>query len=382
MNEDLGPKRVAVVTGTRAEFGLLVPVMRAIGAHPDLELLVIACGAHLLGPAETINEVRAAFTVHATIPMQRANETGRLCDALALGRGVIGMTETWAALDPQWVVVLGDRIEALAAAASASVAGLPVAHIHGGDRAEGVADEAMRHAITKLAHLHLAATEQSSERIRRMGEPEDSVYVVGSPAIDGLADVAAMDDAAHAALGSPNTLVLFHPIGRGDAAEQRVCENLLGALAGRRALALHPNFDPGRGGVMLALKEAEARGEIQLAEHLARPALLSLLKRLARDGGVIVGNSSGALIEGAGLGCRAVDVGARQSGREAAGNVVRCGESREAISEGLRAALGLSLADASHPFGDGCAGQRIAELLAASDDVREAPAMVRKHCVF
>ncbi|MBY0260816.1 MAG: UDP-N-acetylglucosamine 2-epimerase, partial [Phycisphaerales bacterium] len=138
--------RVAVVTGTRAEFGLLRPVMDAIKARKDLQLLVVAGGAHLLAPARTIREVESAYTVAATVPMQRPGQTGRAADAAALGRGVSGFAKAFADLKPDWVVVLGDRIEALAAGSAASVAGIAVCHIHGGDRAEGIADEAMRHA--------------------------------------------------------------------------------------------------------------------------------------------------------------------------------------------------------------------------------------------
>src|SRR5881394_2962134 len=176
-----GSRTVAVVTGSRAEFGLLRPVMKAIAGHPALNLRVIVTGSHLLSPAETINDVKADFAIDATVAMQsivngQASEppSGRLSDSASLGRGISGLAEVFSRLSPDVVVVLGDRIEAFAAAAAASVGGIRVAHIHGGDRAEGIADEAMRHAITKLAHLHLAATELSARRIVLMGEKPDA----------------------------------------------------------------------------------------------------------------------------------------------------------------------------------------------------------------
>jgi len=271
--------RIAVVTGSRAEFGLLTPVMRAIEAHAGLELRVIVAGAHLLAPAHTRREVAAAFRVDAEVEMQRPGETGRIADALALGRGVEGFARALAEIDPDWTVVLGDRIEPMAAACAASVGGFPLAHLHGGDRAEGVADEAMRHAISKLAHLHFPATEQSRERLVRMGEDPQRVHVVGSPAMDGLADVAVMSDAEAAELGDPDTVFLMHPVGASAETEFANASRALEALRGRRVLALAPNHDPGREGIVRAIEESGVRIEA----HLARERFVGLLKRSGRE---------------------------------------------------------------------------------------------------
>ncbi len=239
-------RRIAVATGSRAEFGLLSPVMRAIDDHPDLDLRVLVAGAHLLPPELTVREVAAAFDVAARIPMQEPGTTSRGCDAEALGRGVSGFA-AWLQEHPvEVVVVLGDRIEAFAAAAAASVAGVRVAHLHGGDRAPGIADEAIRHAITGLAHIHLPATEQSAGRIVAMGELPARVHVVGSPALDGLTGIAPLADKAYDALGAPEIVVLQHPLGRSPAREQAVAACVLDACrrAGR-VLAMHPTTTPG-----------------------------------------------------------------------------------------------------------------------------------------
>ncbi|MBC7773036.1 MAG: UDP-N-acetylglucosamine 2-epimerase, partial [Pyrinomonadaceae bacterium] len=206
MSHPASKLRIAVVTGSRAEFGLLAPVMRAIRGHPMLELLTVAAGSHYMPPAFTHRDVEAEFVVDASVPMQDADDArtgagggnggrGRAADALSLGRGVCGFAAAFDRLMPAWVVVLGDRIEAFAAASAAAIAGIRVAHIHGGDRAEGIADESMRHAITKLAHLHFTATAESALRVLRMGEPSETIHVVGSPAIDGIGDIAPMSDA-------------------------------------------------------------------------------------------------------------------------------------------------------------------------------------------
>jgi UDP-hydrolysing UDP-N-acetyl-D-glucosamine 2-epimerase len=286
-------------------------------------------------------------------------------------------------LRPDWVVVLGDRIEAFAAASAASISGIAVAHIHGGDRAEGIADEAMRHAITKLAHLHLAATEQSAERIRRMGERPEHVLTVGSPAIDDLAAIAPMDDAAYGALGRPRTVFLMHPVGRTDEQEEHAAATLLAGLVGSAApvLALHPNHDPGRAGILRALESAPRDG-LRVEKHLPRAAFIALLKRLADEPtGLLVGNSSAALIEAAAIRLPAIDIGRRQSGRERPSNIVHIdAETAEALAAALRAAQSLDRRRVTHPYGDGHAGERIAAALSRIDPL--SPSLLRKLCVY
>ncbi len=374
-----GPRRCAVVTGTRAEFGLLRPVMHAIAARDDLELLVIAAGSHLVSPALTFRDVKAEFDITDSVPMQTAGRVGRWADVESLSKGVARFGRSFEGHKPDWVVVLGDRIEALAAATAASVGGVALAHIHGGDRAEGVADEAMRHAITKLAHLHLPATETSAERIIRMGERPEDVRVVGSPAIDGLTGVEPIGDDRWRELGEPEVVVLFHPVGRPDEAEEHAASLVLDALGDARVLALHPNLDPGRGGIMRALLAAGPA--VSLVEHMPRDQFVGLLKRLGRSGGAMVGNSSAGLIEAAALGCPSVDVGQRQAGRERAdGATWWAGEDAAAVREALAHARAAAPFEGPHPFGLGDAGPRVAEALATQDPHDER--RLRKRCVF
>lgn len=371
----LGKRRVAVVTGSRAEFGLLRPVMHAVHKHPELELCVIAAGSHLVQPSLTFRDVKAEFAIADSVPMQIAGRTGRAEDADAVGKGVSRFVRSFTTLAPDWVVVLGDRIEAFAAAAAASIGGWALAHLHGGDRAEGIADEAMRHAITKLAHLHLAASPQSADRILRMGERPESVRVIGSPAIDDLASIPAMSDEKAAEFGDPDTLLLLHPVGRSDEMEEAAASEAIAALNGRRVLALHPNFDPGRAGVLRAI----AASGVRTVEHLPRPLFVGLLKRLAPRG-VMVGNSSSGLIESAALGVRVVDIGPRQNGRERAGNVVHSAEGASAIRSATDAALALAPDPRSHPFGSGSAGVLAAAALAEFDP--RDPRLLRKRCAY
>lgn len=381
-------RHVCVVTGSRAEFGLLRPVMHAVARHPALSLSVVAAGSHLVLPSPTFREVKAEFGAYLAegVPMQVAGRTTRRDDAEALGAGVSRFARVFDRLGPDWVAVLGDRIEAFAAAAAASVGGWMLAHIHGGDRAEGIADEAMRHAISKLAHLHFAATRESGERLVKMGEQPPRVHVVGSPAIDDLAAIPAMDPDEFEGLGAPSVVVLMHPVGRDDTTEEAEMTGLLAGLAGERTLVLPPNLDSGRGGIVRAIKacipahpEAQHRAGAFIGAHMARPAFVGLLKTLAARGGVMVGNSSAGLIEAAALKLPVVNLGARQHGRERAGNVVDVGTPDSgAVRAGVRVARGIDRSAITHPYGEGRAGERIAEALARA----EPTGLRRKVCSY
>jgi UDP-N-acetylglucosamine 2-epimerase len=423
-------RRVLVITGSRAEFGLLRPVMAAIDKHPKLELRVCVAGEHLLGPAWTWKEVDKEFRIDARVPMQRAGDSGRIDHAAACGRGMAGFAAAYKKIVPDWVVVLGDRIEAFAAASAASIAGIPVCHIHGGDRAEGIADEAMRHAITKLSHLHCAATKLSAQRIRQMGENPEHVHVTGSPAIDGLDRIKPMSDLDAKELGDPRVLLLLHPAGAMPGARVRVdaqglrarwgidlppsmpfksdtdgesrfamftymaacclpdepplgaCQNV-GTTAcggsGPRGVFLEPNSDPGREQILERWRRVSSYCGWPIVGHLKRERFIALLKRMAaKRRGLLVGNSSAGLIECAALGVPVLNVGPRQAGRERDRNVVDADPlDTIGVPRLIRRAdrLAAKLAKSTR-FGDGRAGARIAALLASTDP--HDPSLVRK----
>ncbi|MCH7601612.1 MAG: UDP-N-acetylglucosamine 2-epimerase (hydrolyzing) [Planctomycetes bacterium] len=349
---------IVVVTGSQSEFGLLKPVMQAIDRHPRLELRVVVTGTHLLGPALTVKEVELEFDVHARISMQQSGESARCDNASALGRGICGFADYYSHNTPDVVLVLGDRIEAFAATAAATVAGIRVAHMHGGDRAEGIADEALRHAITKLAHIHLPATGISTERIICMGELPLRVHLVGSPAIDGLADIPPLPIYQYKEYGSPQIVFLLHPLGLDQDEEWANAESLLRLCQSRGSvLALHPNLDPGHEGIL----EAIGQSDCEQRAHFPRDQFVGLLRRIK----CLVGNSSAGLIECAALGVPCINVGPRQAGREKPGNVLD-------VPDGDLGAVDLFLEEIEngrtvpneHPYGEGKAGEKTADILA------------------
>ncbi len=372
--------RVAVVTGTRAEYGVLQSPMRAIRAHPRLRLQLAVTGMHLLRRfGHTVDEISAdGWRIDARVPMQSGRDDP-LDQSAGLGRGVAGLARFFEQAETDIVLVLGDRIEAMAGALAAVTTGRVLAHVHGGDVALGDFDESLRHAITKLAHLHFAATRRSARRIIRMGEPPERVHVVGAPGFDRARDILAQAPPRTAA--SDYALVLQHAHGRCAATEERVMSMILRAVAetGLRRVIIYPNTDRGCAGVIRAIERHAKRsaGEVRTFRSLPRDEYLHALCGAA----VLVGNSSSGVIEASFLGTPAVDVGQRQAGREPGGPaLVHADETLASIRAALRRALGLRPRRGGRcVYGDGRAGPRIAEILART---RPGPELLRKRITY
>ncbi len=388
------PLRVAVVTGTRAEFGLLASPLREMRRRRRLEPRLVVAGMHLLTKfGRTLDHIRSSgFTIDATVSMQsgRDDPTG---EALAVGRGVIGFARAFRRLRSQVVMVLGDRIEAFAAASAAAAARLVVAHIHGGDRAAGDVDDALRNAITRLAHVHLVASADARRRLLRMGEPADRIHLVGAP---GLDDIRALRDTDRTPTGraqtdrrvrdllgdladKPYVLVMQHPCGHGPRREAAIMRAVLGAVvqADLAGVVLYPNSDPGHDGVVAVIRGLKDRGRWRVFRSLPREDFI----RLALRARAMVGNSSSGVIESASLGLCAVNVGDRQAGRLKCGRgVIDARETRESVLSGLRQALRRrQRVDETSVYGDGRAGARIAEVLAG---LIITPAVTRKTLTY
>jgi len=398
------PIKIAVVTGSRAEFGLLRPVMKAILASSGtLEMSLVVTGLHLLNNKHTLDDVRREFEVTQIVEMQSQCQEDlgtQAGDVTALGNGIIGLGSAFQTINPDVVVLLGDRIEAFAAASAASIGGRLVAHIHGGDRAEGVADDAIRHAITKLSHIHYSATAQSAERIIKLGENPKWVFNVGSSALDGLAEVTPLKDEELASLGIPNpaerfAVILHHPCGLDLNTEYSVMSSILRSSElcfdeGQYIIML-PNYDDGRSAIDDAIADRPT------ISHLPRDQWIGLLRRAS----ILVGNSSAGLIEASALGLPVVNIGPRQAGRERADNVFDVPIIREyqspvsdqgntltqsivnmvsaiatnQITHNSMRTHHLKILSNNHPFGNGTAGIQIAnhlsQLIHSTPDIRK-----------
>jgi GDP/UDP-N,N'-diacetylbacillosamine 2-epimerase (hydrolysing) len=325
----MGKKRrkVCFVTGTRAEFGLMKSALEAIRTHPALELAIIATGMHLdERHGKTVHEIeRAGFGVD-----ERVKWIGQGL-AQATGNTIAGLAAAFERVGPEIVLVVGDRVEAFAAASAAHLSGLAVAHVHGGDRAMGQVDDALRHAITKLAHIHFPATKQSAQRIKKMGEQEWRIHQVGSPGLDGILDATAPREEWPAEMRkltpSQFGLLVLHPVDADERIESRRAQLVLRATraAGIKDLVIiHPNNDPGSRGIM-RVWDNEKRAIIR--RNTPRPIFLGLL----REAAVLIGNSSSGIIEAASFGLPVLDIGPRQQGRERGKNVTHCEYDMEQI---------------------------------------------------
>ena len=368
-------RKIAVFTGSRAEYGLLVPVLRALRDHPELELQLVAGGSHLTGETE--------FPVAAHVPISRADETPGSTPR-AIGQGVIDMVGALEALGPDLVVIYGDRFEAFAAMIAATQMSLPTAHIEGGDLTEGgTLDDVVRHSMSKLAHLHFATNAEAASRLRAMGEEEWRVHTVGFPPIDLIraGDYTTPEEtAAELGLDPARPIVLFtqHPISTAPGAARDEIAASLAALDRARAqvsaqiVLTYPNGDIGSDDIVAALEAFAARTGAVLRKSLGRRLYHGTLNLCGQGRGVCVGNSSSGLKETMAFACPAVDIGPRQSGRLRGPNVLHVPCEAGAIFEAIRKsieddAFRAGLVAGDNPYGQGDAGPRIAEILAQVD---------------
>lgn len=354
--------------------------LATIAARPGLDLSLIVTGMHLL-PAYgmTVREVEeTGLPIRARIDSGDAAGSGAGM-ARGIARIIAGCVDALEASRPDILLVLGDRGEMLAGAIAALHLNIPIAHLHGGERS-GTVDEPVRHAISKLAHIHLPATAEGRERLVRMGEEADRVFVVGAPGLDGLGELATVDRAALCAgVGfdprRPVALLVFHPVvqeaGRG--AEALLA--LVGALVaeGCQILAMTPNSDGGGSEIRAALEASAARGELHLETHLRREAFISWMA--AAD--VMVGNSSSGIIEAASFGTPVLNIGSRQNLRERNANTRDIADPHDiaGIGTALREMLAHGRFPAHNRYGDGKSATRIADILQSVD---LSPALLAK----
>jgi UDP-hydrolysing UDP-N-acetyl-D-glucosamine 2-epimerase len=370
-------RTVCTVTGTRAEYGLLRPVLRALAREPGVTSRLLVTGAHLApGHGSTVAAIEAdGLAVDERVEVLLDSDTA-VGTATSTGLVLIGVAGALARLAPDLLLVLGDRYETLGAALAAHLAGIPVAHLHGGETTAGAVDDAMRHALTKLAALHLVAAEPFARAVEALGEDPARVHIVGAP---GLDEVRALDPLPRAALEEdlgvplrrPTLVLTYHPATLGEPPGAGL-DAVLAALdrhPDATVVATHPGAEPGARAVAARLERwAAARpGPTAVHTSLGQRRYLSLVA--AAD--AVVGNSSSGIIEAPALGTPTVDVGERQRGRLRGPSVLHADAEAGAVAAALAAILspaGQALAaGGGSPYGDGRAAPRIARLLAGAE---------------
>jgi GDP/UDP-N,N'-diacetylbacillosamine 2-epimerase (hydrolysing) len=371
-------KKVCVFTGTRAEYGLLRWVMESIRGSDKLDLQLIASGAHYSAlHGWTYKEIEAdGFRIDRKVEMLLASDSP-LAVSKSMALAQMGVAEAIEALDPDLLLVLGDRYETLAAASAALIMRVPVGHIHGGETTEGAIDDYIRHAITKLSNLHFVAAREYRERVIQMGESPSFVHLVGGLGIEAARKCQLMSrDELSANLGldwkKNSMLVTFHPVTT-EGSEQSVSQMraLLAALHEFPEFTIiltRPNADQWFAGLNKEI-------DLFLVDHPNSKAFPSLGSRrylsCMANVDLVVGNSSSALLEGPAFDKPAVNIGDRQKGRIRAANVIDCPPDARRISDAIRLAgsqgFRSAIAGKPNPFGDGRSSEMITSILERTD---------------
>lgn len=368
-------RKICVVTGSRAEYGLLYWLMKDIQTDEDLDLQIVATGMHLspeFGLTYKVIE-QDGFFINEKVEMLLSSDTS-VGIAKSIGLGVIGFADSFARLSPDIVVMLGDRFETFAAAQAAMVSRIPIAHIAGGDTTEGAVDEAVRHSISKMSQLHFVTNELSAKRVRQLGENPDYIFNLGSPGLDNirrleLLDRKQLEQKLDFHFRNMNLMVTFHPVTLDEIPSSKQLQELLDALG---------CFDEDTGVIFTgANADAEGRQLNRMIENyvevhpnavyyqsLGQLLYLSAVSHVD----MVVGNSSSGLYEAPSFKIPTVNIGDRQKGRLQADSVLNCPPKARKIEETIKYAFNLDCSQVENPYGDGNSSRRIVEMLKGIED--------------
>jgi len=372
------PREILGITGIRSEYDILYHAFDAIRDHDELSLELVVTGAHVAEThGDTVSYIEGdEFEIADSIAYLLSGDE-KFMRAKGVGSLISSLAETIEREDPDMILVAGDREEPLAAATVGNYLDIPVAHIFGGDAVWGNADDPVRHAVSKMAHVHLTVCEDHYDRLIRMGEHEFRTFNVGNPALDRIDAVSEMSRdelARHVGLDirdGPFIILLKHPLSSERTEARSQMEVTMEAVVelGIPTVAIHPNTDPGSEEMVSVLEEYSAYDFISVNENFERDIFVNLLRHAT----ALVGNSSAGVLEAPFLSLPAVNIGNRQSGRKNAGNVVYVNHDREEIVEAVsqlteEEALDELLDETERTFyGDGNSGPRIADILTRID---------------
>jgi UDP-hydrolysing UDP-N-acetyl-D-glucosamine 2-epimerase len=371
-------RKVLVVVGSRANYSSIKSVMRAVKAHPELQLQLVVAASALLDRFGSVVDVieRDGFAADAKVTMIVEGETPATM-AKSTGLGLLELPTMFELLKPDVIITVGDRFETMATAVAGAYMNIPLAHTMGGE-ITGTIDESIRHAITKLSHVHFPANQPSADRIVRMGEHPETVHVVGCPRLDMVAEVlqngSAVLDAefleregvgGHIEVDKPFLLVSQHPVTTEYGEGERQITETLAALQELQmpTIMLWPNVDAGSEDVSRGMRKFRERHHPEYMRFYKNFPVETFI-RLMKSAACLVGNSSAPIREGAFIGTPAVNIGTRQQGRDRGPNVVDVPNDRDAIVDAVRKQIAHGPYPSDHLYGDGQAGGRVADVLA------------------
>jgi len=376
-------RKICVVTGTRADYGLLRPLMNEIKKDQELQLQIIATGMHLSPEfGLTYREIEEdGFTIDTKIEMLLSSDTP-VGITKSIGLAIIGFADALHQLKPDLLILLGDRYEILAAAQAALIAKIPIAHIAGGDTTEGAFDEAIRHSITKMSHIHFVTNEKAFQRVKQLGENPRFIYNVGSTAIDSIINIVPMDrseleKALQFKFLQKNLLITFHPVTLECQASGRQFNELLKALHDLGSeiglIFTKPNADPeGREIIRLIDDFVSSHSNAVTYTSLGQKLYFSLIKYVD----AVVGNSSSGIYEVPSFKKPTVNIGDRQKGRLMASSVINCAPEKSEIEKAIREAFVKDCSDTVNPYGDGNSSAKIIQIIKSIDDYKS---LLKKH---
>lgn len=370
-------KKICVVTGTRAEYGLLYWLMKEIDADGDLELQIIATGMHLSPEfGLTYKEIEKDFTITKKIEMLLSSDTP-VGISKSMGLAQISFAEAYDELKPDIVVVLGDRYEIFSAVSAAMIARIPIAHLHGGETTEGAFDESIRHSITKMSHLHFTAAEEYRRRVIQLGEHPDRVYNVGGMGIENikrlkLLDKEAFEESIDFKLGEKNVLVTFHPVTLENSTAGHQFQELLNALDTQKdthIIFTKANSDTDGRIINQMIDDYVAQNQDKSIAFTSLGQLRYLSALQFMD--AAVGNSSSGLLEAPSFKIGTVNIGDRQLGRLKAQSVIDCKPDQKSIEEAFEKLYSdefqMCLENVKNPYGEGMASKQILDVIKSID---------------
>lgn len=367
-------RKICVITGTRAEYGLLYWLMREIQSDSELDLQVAVTGMHLSPEfGLTWKQIEDdGFPVRKKVEMLLSSDTP-VGISKATGLGMIGFADAFAELQPDIIVVLGDRFEIFSAVSTAMIAGIPAAHIHGGESTRGAFDEAIRHSITKMSHLHFTAAEEYRKRVIQLGEQPDRVFNFGAPGIDyikkaKLSSREEFEKSVDFSLGRKNLIITYHPVTleKNTAKRQfRALLEVLDELEDTRLIFTKPNADTDSRVIIQLIDDYVEKHSGKAVSFVSLGQLRYLSALQYAD--AVVGNSSSGLTEAPSFKIGTVNIGDRQKGRIRAESVIDCEPDKESIRNALRRLYSeefqKGLPDVKNPYGEGGASGRIKDIL-------------------
>lgn len=367
-------KKVCVVTGTRAEYGLFYPLLKRMKKDDFFELQILVTGMHLSPEfGLTYQEIEEdGFLINEKVEMLLSSDTG-VGVSKSIGLGIIGFADAFDRLKPDLVVLLGDRFETFAAAVSAFVAKIPIAHLYGGEVTEGVIDDAFRHSITKMSYLHFTSAEEYKKRVIQLGESPDRVFNVGALGLDNIKDMKPLskkelESQLNFKFGEKTALVTYHPVTLENNNSEQQFKELLFILKGFKDLKIiftRPNADTG-GRIIINLIDEYVQKNSNKTMNFKSLGRLKYLSTL-RYVDLVIGNSSSGIIEAPSFGIPTVNIGDRQKGRIKAESIIDCSQ----VKKDIRAAIKKALSDdfkrvcktVKNPYGDGKASEKIVSIL-------------------